>query len=145
MLAIDYGERRVGLALAEPGVGLVRGLPTLDRRSLKELVAAAVARVAVEQTVGRIVLGVPYRLDGTEGPAVQNVRAFAAELAARVDVPIEEWDERLSSGAARARLRELGYSERDMRERLDQLSAVLMLEGWLRRRQAGEASPESAG
>ena len=145
-MAIDFGERRVGLALAEPGVGLVKALPTIDRRSLRGGAAKAVAGVAAEHGVDRIVLGVPFSLDGSVGPAAQTVRAFGIELAIAIDVTIDEWDERLTSAAARARLRELGYSEREMRDRLDSLSAVLMLEGWLRRREiGGEPRPREPG
>ncbi|MGH7563167.1 MAG: Holliday junction resolvase RuvX [Gemmatimonadota bacterium] len=138
MLAIDYGERRVGLALAQPGLALVRGLPTLDRKILKGTVVQAIAVVVEENGVGRIVLGIPYSMDGTEGPAARLVREFEAALTVELEVPVEGWDERLTSEAARTRLRDLGYSEREMRSRLDQLSAVLMLEGWLRARELSE-------
>jgi putative Holliday junction resolvase len=142
VLAIDYGERWVGLALAEPGRTLVGGLPTIDRKSIRGGLAKAVARLVAEHGVERIVLGMPYSMDGTEGPAAAGVRAFEDELAVAVLVPVEEWDERLTSEAARRRLRELGYSERDMQGRIDQLSAVLMLEGYLQRRAAGATEPD---
>ena len=134
VLAIDLGERRVGLALAEPGRPLVEGLPTIDRKTLKGKLVDEIARVAGERSVDRIVLGIPLSLDGSEGPAARIARKFEAELTAALDLPVDEWDERLTSEAARTRLREVGYSEREMRSRLDQLSAVLMLEGWLRAR-----------
>ena len=134
VLAVDPGERRVGLALSEPGLPLVRGLPTLDRKSLKGSLVEALVRVVGEHAVDRIVLGIPYSMDGTEGPAARAARELEAELAVRSGVPVEGWDERLTTEAARTRLRALGYSEREMRSRLDQLSAVLMLEGWLRAR-----------
>lgn len=138
VLAIDYGERRVGLALSSPEHDLVRGLPTIDRRTLSRALVAEIAGIVAEQAVERVVLGIPYGLDGSEGPAAATVRDFEAALTVATDVPIEEWDERMSSEAARARLRELGYSERQMREKIDQVTAVLMLEGWLRR-EAGRA------
>ena len=134
VLAVDLGERRVGLALAEPGRALVEGLPTVDRKTLKGTLVDEIRRIAAERAVDRIVLGIPFSMDGSEGPAARLARQFEAELAAALDLPIEEWDERLSTEAARTRLREIGYSEREMRSRLDQLSAVLMLEGWLRAR-----------
>lgn len=138
VLAIDYGERRIGFALADPGRALVGGLPTLDRKTLKGSAVDAVARIVEEHRVDRIVLGIPYSMDGTEGPAARVAREFQAKLIVGLGVPVEEWDERLTSEAARTRLRDLGYSERDMRPRLDQLSAVLMLEGWLRARTLSE-------
>jgi putative Holliday junction resolvase len=85
-------------------------------------------------------------MDGSEGPAARLVREFETELAMALGLPVEEWDERLSTEAARTRLREIGYSEREMRSRLDQLSAVLMLEGWLRARTlADERETEDPG
>lgn len=132
VLAIDLGERRIGLALAVPGKALVGGLPTLDRKTLKDSAVQAILRIAHEHRIDRIVLGIPFSMDGTEGPAARLAREFEAELTLGVGVPVEEWDERLTSEAARTRLRDLGYSEREMRTRVDQLSAVLMLEGWLR-------------
>lgn len=136
VLAIDYGGRRVGLALSNPGLDFVSGLPTIDRKTLKGPVAEAIARVVEERGAERVVLGIPYTMDGEEGPQAAEVRAFETELRAALDVPIDEWDERLTTGAARRALREAGHTDRTMRDRLDQLAAVLMLEGYLRRRAA---------
>lgn len=138
VLAIDLGERRVGLALAEPGRALVEGLPTVDRKTLVRKLVDEIGRIAVERQVDRVVLGIPISMDGSEGPAARLAREFKAELTATLAVPVEEWDERLTTEAARTRLREIGYSEREMRSRVDQLSAVLMLEGWLRARSLAE-------
>ncbi len=114
------------------------GLPTLDRKTLKGSAVQAIARIVEEHRIDRVVLGIPYSMDGTEGPAARSAREFEAELTVGLGVPVEEWDERLTSEAARTRLRDLGYSEREMRSRVDQLSAVLMLEGWLRARELSE-------
>jgi putative Holliday junction resolvase len=146
VLAVDLGERRVGLALADPGRPLVEGLPTVDRKALKGKLVDEIRRIALERAVDRVVLGIPLSMDGSEGPAARLVREFETELAMTLGLPVEEWDERLSTEAARTRLREIGYSEREMRSRLDQLSAVLMLEGWLRARTlADERETEDPG
>jgi putative Holliday junction resolvase len=143
VLAIDYGERRVGLALSDPDTGFVSGLPTLDRRALKEGgLTAAIATLVAERGVERILLGMPYSLDGTMGPAAERVLAFRDRLYLALDVPVDEWDERLTTEAARRRLEELGYSEKQMRKKLDQVSAVLMLEHYLRFR---EGQPDEPG
>lgn len=139
VLAIDYGERRVGVAVSNPDFDFVSGLPTIDRKALKGSIVEAIGRIVAERDVDRVVLGIPYTMEGEEGPQALEVRGFQAELEAALDVPIEEWDERLTTGAARAALREAGHDERSMRDKLDQLAAVLMLEGWLRRRAAGGA------
>jgi putative Holliday junction resolvase len=137
VLAIDYGERRVGLAISDPETSFVSGLPTLDRRALKEGgLTAAIATLVVERGVERIIVGMPYRLDGSIGRAAERVMAFRDRLHLTTDVPIDEWDERLTTEAAKRRLEELGYSEKEMRGKLDQVSAVLMLEQYLRFRES---------
>jgi putative Holliday junction resolvase len=137
VLAIDYGERRVGLAISDPQTSFVSGLPTLDRQALKEGgLTAAIATLVAEREVERILVGVPYSLDGSIGLAAERVLAFRDRLHLTVDVPVEEWDERLTTEAAKRRLEELGYSEKEMRGKLDQLSAVLMLEHYLRFRES---------
>jgi putative Holliday junction resolvase len=143
VLAIDYGERRVGLALSNPDTGFVSGLPTLDRRALKGGgLTAAIAALIAERDVNRVLLGMPYSLDGSIGPAAERVLAFRDRLHLTIDVPVEEWDERLTTEEARRRLEELGYSEKQMRAKLDQLTAVLMLEHYLRFREGQPDQPE---
>jgi putative Holliday junction resolvase len=142
VLAIDYGERRAGLALSNPETGFVSGLPTLDRRTLKGGgLTAAIAALVAERDVDRVLLGVPYSLDGSVGPAAERVLAFRDRLHLTLEIPVEEWDERLTTEEARRRLEELGYSEKQMRAKLDQLTAVLMLEHYLRFR---EGSPDQS-
>lgn len=142
VLAIDYGERRVGMAVSDPTYGYVRGLPTIDRRELTASLFEAIADVVGQEEIDRIVIGIPYTLEGTEGKAARQVRSFAGDLANQIDVPIDEWDERLTSEAARRALREAGHDERAIRTKVDQLSAVLMLEGYLRLRARREEASE---
>lgn len=131
-MAIDHGERRVGLAVSDPSYGFVRGLPTIDRREIKTSLLKAIAQIVGDEAIDRIVIGIPITLKGTEGPAARQVRSFADDLAQRIALPVDEWDERLTSEAARRALREAGHDERAIRTKIDQLSAVLMLEGYLR-------------
>lgn len=133
VLAIDYGERRVGLAIRRPPLDFVSGLPTVDRKALKRPLAAEIAAVVAEHEVDRVVIGIPFSMSGEEGTAAAAARALQAELTALLDVPIDEWDERLTTEAARRVLRDSGHSEIQMKGKLDQLSAVLMLEGYLKR------------
>ncbi|MFN2384536.1 MAG: Holliday junction resolvase RuvX, partial [Gemmatimonadota bacterium] len=106
-------------------------------RPLTEELAALVAERGVE----RVVIGIPFTLAGDEGPAARATREFAVELAGALTVPVEEWDERLTTEAARRALRDSGRSESDMKERVDQVAAVLLLEGYLRSR---ASEPETA-
>ncbi|HET6616646.1 MAG TPA: Holliday junction resolvase RuvX [Gemmatimonadota bacterium] len=145
VLAIDYGERKVGLALSDPETGFVSGLPTLDRGALKEGgLTAAIAALVTERGVDRVLLGMPYSLDGSVGPAAERVGAFRDRLLIVIEIPIEEWDERLTTEEARRTLQELGYSERKMRGKLDQLAAVLMLEHFLKYRERNHPGTEGA-
>jgi putative Holliday junction resolvase len=137
VLAIDYGERRVGLAISDPETSFVSGLPTPARRAHQDGgLTAAIATLVEEREVQRILVGVPYSLDGSIGQAAERVLAFRDRLYLTTDVPVDEWDERLTTEAAKRRLEELGYSEKEMRGKLDQLSAVLMLEQYLRFRES---------
>lgn len=139
-LAIDYGERRVGLAVSDPDFQFVRGLPTIDRRELRGSLADAIGAIVDSEAIDTIVLGLPLTLDGEVGSQAREVRAFAEELAIRIDQPIVEWDERLTSEAARRALREAGHDEKAVRQKVDQLSAVLMLESYVRSRVLSEES-----
>ena len=87
VLAIDHGERRVGLAVSDPSYGFVRGLPTIDRREIKTSLLKAIAQIVNDEAIDRIVIGIPITLDGTEGPAAREVRSFADDLAQRIAVP----------------------------------------------------------
>lgn len=133
VLAVDPGERRIGLAISNPDFDFVSGLPTIDRSRLEGSVIAALARIVEEEGVDRIVVGIPYTLAGEEGEQARRAREIQNRLTVELDVPVEEWDERLTTEAAKRALRETGHSERDMKDKLDQLAAVLMLEGYLRR------------
>lgn len=131
----------MGLALSNPDFDFVSGLPTIDRKTMKGSLPEAIRRIVAEREVERVLLGIPYTMEGEEGAQAAEVRTFQAELEEALDVPIDEWDERLTTEAARRALREAGHTEKTMRDRLDQLAAVLMLEGYLRRRGSGSQDP----
>lgn len=141
VLAIDYGERRIGLAVSDPDFDFVSGLPTIDRAELEDSPVEEIGKIVEREGVDRIVLGIPYTMEGTEGEAARVARAFESRLVDALDLPVEEWDERLTSQAAKRALRETGHSEREMKGKIDQLAAVLMLEAYLRRRRAGREGP----
>lgn len=138
ILAIDVGERRVGLAISDPTASLARPLETIERAgSLKTLVtrvANAIGRLQREEDgLERIVIGLPRRLDGTPTAQTSRVRAFAEALDARIRMPIVFQDERLSSREAESRL---AVTERDWRKRkprLDAASAAVILQDYLDR------------
>jgi putative holliday junction resolvase len=129
-LGVDLGRATIGLALAEDVLQTARALTTV-RRSTELADLAAVRRVTADYEVGRIVLGLPLNMDGSEGPSARLSRSFAPKLEAALGIPVELFDERLSTFEAEQRLRERGISARDGRALIDAEAAAVILQGWL--------------
>lgn len=124
-LAIDHGAARCGCALSDPSGTISRPIEPIEPAD-----AAAVAAVVAEHGVEVVVVGLPVSLDGGEGVQAGAARAFAAELGERLDVPVETYDERLTTRMARASRRAgAGAAE-------DSLAAAHLLESWLLAREA---------
>ena len=134
-LGVDLGRATIGLAVADDVLRTARALRTL-RRSGVEADLAAVKREAEEYEVGHVVLGLPLNMDGTEGPSARLARSFAPALEAALGVPVELFDERLSTFEAQLRLRERGVSARDQKGVIDAEAAAVILQDWLDRRSA---------
>jgi len=132
LAALDVGDARIGIAVCDEleltirGVGMVRRFG--GRRDL-EAVAAMVA--PYEPT--RLIVGLPLNMDGTMGPQAERVKAFADRLAAHLALPVELWDERLTTFAARQSLRAAGISRSRRRQLVDQEAAAIILESYLAR------------
>lgn len=141
VLAIDFGERRLGLAVSDPTGTLARPWRTLVRRGSDEAVLAELAHLvetlaAEEGGLEAIVIGWPRRLDGSPHPLAPRIEQFGRALAARVGRPVVFRDERLTSYEAEARLAE---RERDWRRRkrvLDAAAAAVILQEYLDERAA---------
>ena len=132
-LGVDLGRARIGLALADDVLRTARAHRTLRQRAAAQDLAA-IARVARDFEVSRAVLGLPLNMDGSEGPSARLARGFAPRLEAALGVPVELFDERLSTFEAESRLRERGVSSEDRREVVDAEAAAVILQGWLDRR-----------
>ncbi len=104
ILGIDLGTRRIGLAVADAGIGIARPLTTIGRGSTIDDDAAAVGRVCREQDVEALVVGLPVEANGDEGAMAASARAWATDVAARLGLPVTLRDERLSSFEAERRL-----------------------------------------
>lgn len=96
LLALDVGEKRVGVALCDETQTLARPLLTLNRASKKEDFAK-IATLCREHAIEKVIVGLPKTLRGEEGPQAQRVRRYAIELQAALGLPIEFWDERYST------------------------------------------------
>ncbi len=131
-LGIDLGRARIGLALADDVLRAARPLTAVRRKS-EAADLAAIGEVAREYEVTRAVVGRPLNMDGTEGPSSRLARGFAPRLEAALNVPVELFDERLSTFEAEDRLRARGVSARDMKGLVDAEAAAVILQGWLDR------------
>jgi putative holliday junction resolvase len=136
ILAIDYGLRRMGLAVSDPLGITAQGLETLQRRN-KRSDFARLERVIREYQVAEIVLGNPLRMSGEEGTQSRKVAEFAEELRRRFELPVHLWDERLTSSEANRLLREAEVSLERRAQAVDRMAATLILQSFLQARSLG--------
>ena len=133
ILAVDYGARRIGLALSDPTGTLASPLTTLSRRAGKRPPWPELERVVREGEVERIVVGLPLDLAGNEPEWAAEVREFATKLGSRTGLPIELLDERMTSVRAERLVRSSGLpkGKREQKERIDAAAATLILQNYL--------------
>ena len=139
ILGVDYGERRIGLAVSDPSATIAQPLPTLVRRRGKRPPVQAVSDVAHEWQVECIVVGLPLTLAGEESDWTRETRVFGEKVGERAGIPVHFLDERLTSVRAERAVRALGLRRhaREDRARVDAAAAVLILQAFLDRRARG--------
>lgn len=131
-LGIDYGHKRIGLAVADADGRFAVPLKQLDRRGSVAADAAQLHDILLDYDLDALVIGLPLNMDGTEGEQAKLTRGYGAALAAALNMPVEFWDERLSSAAADQLLdqrEELTNKKRKARR--DALAAQIMLQSYL--------------
>ncbi len=129
-LGLDLGKRRIGVAVFDlPALG-VRPLTTLLRSSTPRDFDQLRA-IAADRQAHRIIVGLPLNMNGSEGPAARDARRFADRLSAELGLPVELFDERLTSFEAESRLKESPMGRNSRKLMVDQVAAALILEGWL--------------
>ncbi len=140
-VGIDHGDKRFGIAISDPSGMLatprdvVEGEPAV-LRYLDTLIPE-------EQIVG-IVLGLPRNMDGSLGPRAEKVLAFRKKLEERFEVPVDTWDERLTSFQAESLLTEAGVRGAERKARVDKVAAQIILQGWLDNERAlGDSAGDS--
>jgi putative Holliday junction resolvase len=137
VLGVDWGERRIGIASSDETQLLATPLETLTRRAGKRFpMPAFLELVSANAPVG-VVVGLPLSPEGTEGESALAARELATLIADRTGLPVELWDERMSSARALGAIREVGGSTRGRREDVDSLAASVLLQTWLEARRAG--------
>ena len=130
VMAIDYGDRRIGIAVSD-ALGVLCGDAFTITEWNMERAAQRIAEEAGARGVDRLVLGLPKNMDGTEGPRAEKSRAFRELLIRESGLPVILWDERRSSIEAHAILHAGGKREKQHRKTVDAVAASLILEGWL--------------
>lgn len=136
ILAVDHGEKRIGLALSDPTATIASPLTVIKHVS-RLLDAAQVANLASENEVGLIVIGQSFDEDGNPNLAGRHAARFAEALREQTQIPIVLWDESFSTQDARAARIKLGVSRKKRAGHLDELAAVMILRSYLESRKPG--------
>lgn len=130
ILALDYGTKRIGVALSDELGWTAQPLETLNRRTLDRDIAHIASLIGTHE-VGQVLLGFPLQLDGREGPAIQAMREFQARLEEGVAVPVILWDERLTTKAAEDFLIAADVSRKRRKGVVDRIAASILLQSYL--------------
>lgn len=132
LLAVDWGERRIGLALSDEMQVLAQPLSTLTRRAGKRFPMSQLLDLVNRHHVTGIIVGLPLDESGGEGDAAHAAKALADDIKRRVrDVEVTMWDERMTTARVLAAVREMGGSTRGRKAELDAMAAALLLQHFL--------------
>lgn len=142
-MALDVGKVRVGVALTDPLGYTAQPLLTLWRKSRGEDLRSLL-RLIRKHDVAEIVVGNPLHMSGDVSPWAAKVQEFAEELRKRSGLPVQLWDERLSSVAAHEILDEAGHDKQNRKHVIDQVAAVVILRDWMETRQQKTAQAVAA-
>ncbi len=130
VLALDFGKRRIGLAVSDELGITAQGLETLQRTNIREDLER-LTQLLVDRNVSLILMGNPLHMSGAAGRQADYVRDFASRLNAVTGVPVQFWDERLTTVAAQRVLKESGIGIQKRAQAVDRLAAVILLESYL--------------
>lgn len=130
VMALDLGEKRIGIALSDPLRIIASGYEVWQRQSRREDFAHYTA-IIDKQEITLLVVGLPIPLNGIEGSRAAWVRDYTAELQQHIAIPVVFWDEALTSKQAEASLRERGKRGKKIRERVDAVAAAFILQSFL--------------
>lgn len=143
-LAVDYGDSRTGLAGCDESETVTSPItPQIEEKSMNKVAAAVVETARARQAAG-LVCGLPKNMDGTEGKRAEKSRRFAQRLADMAGMPVVMWDERRTTVSAAAILADNDTFGQKRKEKLDSVSAAVILESFLnwRAHHPGETAPE---
>lgn len=132
LMGLDLGTVTIGVAMSDRLLSVATPIETVTRKKFG-VDAQALLALMEPREIGGVVLGLPFNMDGSEGPRAQSTRAFARNFSRLVDVPIVFWDERLSTVAAERALLEADTSRKRRAEVIDHVAAGFILQGALDR------------
>jgi putative holliday junction resolvase len=146
ILGVDWGQVRIGLALSDESQTLATPLETLQRRAGKRFPMARFLELTAQHRPVGLVVGLPLTGDGTDAEAAAGARELAALLEGRTELPLELWDERMTTARALGVVREQGGSTRGRKADVDALAAAVLLQHFLdSRRNRADAANEAEG
>ncbi len=131
MLAVDWGERRIGLSLSDESQRLAQPLTTLTRRAGKRFPMHQLRTLLEQHAVAGVIVGLPLDEQGEEGAPARAARELAAAIGRQTGRPVELWDERMTTARALQAVREMGGSARGRKGDVDALAATLLLQHYL--------------
>ena len=129
-LALDLGEKRIGVAVSDPTRTIAKSLTVLNRKSRKEDYER-IAQLIAEQQANLLVVGLPIPLNGVEGEKAAWARNYTAELQQHITIPVEFWDEAMTTVQAYDSMRQRGKRAKQAKSRIDAVAAAFILQSYL--------------
>lgn len=130
ILGVDYGEKRIGLAVSDPLGFTAQGLETVLNTG-KTKFLGALKKTCEDCSIGEIVIGLPINMNGSIGPKAKEILELVPQIEAALNIPVKTWDERLSSRQAGRLMIEQGLSRQKQKQTSDRLAATLILQSYL--------------
>lgn len=131
VLGVDYGDRRIGIAMSDPFGWSARGVTTIKVKDSLKPVLNEIADICKENDIKIVVIGYPKNMDGTSGFRIDKTEQFIDMLVEKIpDIEIVRWDERLTSVSALNLMKEMGIKT-TQKETVDKLAATIILQGYL--------------
>ena len=130
VLAIDHGTKRMGIALSDPSGTIALPLEFIPAEPFN-MFLTRVKTLIQEKEVEMILVGMPRNMDGSYGPAAAKVREFVAVLKETIAIPVQTWDERLTSAQANRFLIQADVRRKDRKQKVDQAAAAILLQSFL--------------
>jgi len=130
ILALDYGEKRIGLALSDPSRILAIPFKVLENRGF-EFLAGEIESVINEYGVTLVLVGMPYAIEGGDTPKTVETKNFMSKLSKHLTITVQSWDERYSTDEAIKELIKMGYDWKERRQLQDAMAAAMILKSYL--------------